>query len=1329
MADRDRRASIFAHQEWLGFVQPVGLVVAPTVMVDAQVVPDRNIGGRQRELRELLEETRNGSMTGWRAPDLRRLFLDWLGWEDIDLADAARHRDVLEIALPELQAVLSPTWAVPSEEDTDGNWTMLVRIEDDGASLDEPPADGGGWNATRHARFERLLRETGIPIGLLCTDERMRLIYAPKGESSGHVTFEFSQMALPAGRPILAAFDMLLSAGALFGAAPEARLPALLAKSREAQAEVSTRLSRQVLAALYELLRGFIAADARVAGSLTALARDRPEHLYGGMITALMRLVFVLYAEDRGLMPDRPVYQQHYSLGGLFARLRADAAAWPDTMDQRFGAWAQLLSLFRLIHGGGGHAGLSFVARRGALFDPARYPFLEGREYSGMTDLPMVPDATVWKVLQSLMVLDGERLSYRTLDVEQIGSVYEAVMGFRVELTAGRSIAVRSTKRTGAAVVVDLDNLLTMEGGRRTRALQDAADRKLTGAAAAALRDAKDPADVVAALDRAVDRDATPDIVPAGTPVLQPTDERRRSGSHYTPRSLTEPIVSEVLRPVLEGLGSTPRPEALLDLKVLDPAMGSGAFLVEACRQLAAELVDAWSSHDGPPDIPPDEDELLHARRLIAQRCLYGVDRNPMAVDLARLSLWLATLARDHEFTFVDHALRHGDFLVGLTRDRIAAVDWAGGESQQMALLLARDCTERAEAERARIRDAAEGLGEEALRPLLDRADRHLDDVRLVGDAVVAAFFRAEKSKARKAERAKVLEVLDFGEVGWQDTLAPLAAGLRKGEKPVYPFHFEIEFPEVFDRDNPGFDAVIGNPPFGGKNTVAAANAAGYPDWLKAMHAESHGNSDIVAHFFRRAFGLLRNRGALGLIATNTIGQGDTRSTGLRWICKHGGTIYRARRRIKWPGEAAVVVSVLHILKGILAGPKRLDGREVDAITAFLFHRGGHDDPVRLKANEHKSFVGSYVLGMGFTFDDTDGKGVATPLAEMERLIASEPRNREAIFPYIGGEEVNTSPTHVHHRYVINFRDWPLRRADLGATWRDADDEQRRDWRRDGIVPLDYPDPVAADRPELLAIVEERVKPARAHLTTNAIGRKRAKFFWQYGSPATELYAAIASLDRVLVISRVGQQAAYAFLPRDVVYAESMIVFPFETLSAFCALQSRPHETWARFFGSSLEDRLRYTPSDCFETFPFPEDWETHPALEAAGEAYYEFRAMMMVENAEGLTKTYNRFHDPAERDPRIAELRALHSAMDRAVLDAYGWRDIPTDYEFLLDYDIDEESWGRKKKPWRYRWPDDVRDDVLARLLALNAERAIKEQKDCSLSGGDAISMRVRRQ
>ena len=1298
MADRARSNLIFAHQEWLGFVQPVGLLLSPIVMVDAQVVPDRNISQRQREFRERLEEDGSGATACWLASDLRRVFLDYLGWEEGDFLDASGHRDTLEIALPELQVVLSPTWAVPDENDTDAAWTMLVRVEDRGADLDKPPDDSGGWNATRHARFERLLRETRVPVGLLCTDERIRLIHAPKGESSGYVTFEFSQMALPAGRPILAAFDMLLSADALFGGHPEARLPALLAKSRDAQAEVSTRLSRQVLAALHELLRGFVSADTRGGGTVTDIARRDPDHLYGGLITTLMRLVFVLYAEDRGLMPDHLVYQQHYSLGGLFARLRADAAAWPDTMDQRFGAWPRLLSLFRLIHGGGGHAGLSFVARKGTLFDPHRFPFLEGRGPDRGPAIPMVPDASVWKVLQSLMVLDGERLSYRTLDVEQIGSVYEAIMGFRVELTTGRSIAVASPKRTGAAVVVDLDNLLELDGGKRAKALQDATDRKLTGNAVATFRSASTVADVVVALDRAIDRDVTPDIVAAGTPVLQPTDERRRSGSHYTPRSLTEPIVSEALHPILERLGADARPEDVLDLKVLDPATGSGAFLVESCRQLSARLVEAWSVHGGPPDLPADEDELLHARRLVAQRCIYGVDKNPMAIDLARLSLWLVTLARDHEFTFIDHALRPGDSLVGLTRKQIEGFHW---DAEAPRFQLGTETTEvqRHVARVSEIRQLIRELGDKApeheLRELLDDAERELENVRRVASLVLTAFFEGGKPKERESKRVMYASLLLQEDQTATATLANKA--------PVAPLHWELEFPEVFERENPGFDAVLGNPPFAGKNTVAAAHAAGYPDWLKQLHAGSHGNSDLVAHFFRRAFNLLREGGTLGLIATNTIGQGDTRSTGLRWICKHESHIYQAKRRLKWPGEAAVVVSVIHAAKGAYSGSRTLDGKDVETISAFLFHSGGHDDPERLNANASKSFVGSYVLGMGFTFDDTDVKGVATPLAEMRRLIEQNPRNGEVIFPYIGGEEVNTSPTHAHHRYVINFQDWPLRRADLGATWRGANDDTRRDWRREGIVPLDYPEPVAADWPALLSIVEERVRDTRANHSIAP--------WWQFERLRPDLYPRIEGLDRVLVTPQTSNAQALVFLPSKTVFAHTLLVFPLPDFASFAVLQSRLHMIWSAFLGPTIKDDLRYTPSDCFETFPFPENWESRPALEAAGGAYYDYRAALMAESNKGLTKTYNCFHDPDERDPRIARLRELHAEMDHAVLHAYGWADIITDCEFLLDYEIDEETWGKKKKPWRYRWPDKVRDEVLARLLALNAERAAEER------------------
>ena len=186
---------------------------------------------------------------------------------------------------------------------------------------------------------------------------------------------------------------------------------------------------------------------------------------------------------------------------------------------------------------------------------------------------------------------------------------------------------------------------------------------------------------------------------------------------------------------------------------------------------------------------------------------------------------------------------------------------------------------------------------------------------------------------------------------------------------------------------------------------------------------------------------------------------------------------------------------------------------------------------------------------------------------------------------------------------------------------------------------------------------------------------------------------------------------ALAFLPTKTVFAHSLAVFPLHTHAAFCALQSRPHEIWARFFGSSMKDDLRYTPSDVFETFPFPRNWTTNLRLEAAGQAYYDFRADLMVRNEEGLTKTYNRFHDPDERDPDIAELRALHDEMDRAVLDAYGWSDVATVCEFLPEHeDEDGGAASGQRRRYRYRWPRPMSDKVLGRLLTLNSERAEAE-------------------
>lgn len=457
------------------------------------------------------------------------------------------------------------------------------------------------------------------------------------------------------------------------------------------------------------------------------------------------------------------------------------------------------------------------------------------------------------------------------------------------------------------------------------------------------------------------------------------------------------------------------------------------------------------------------------------------------------------------------------------------------------------------------------------------------------------------------------------------------------------------------------------------------------------LHEDSHGNSDLVAHFFRRAFNLLRQDGSFGLIATNTIGQGDTRTTGLRWICTHGGTIYNARKRVKWPGQAAVVVSVVNVCRGEMHEPNLLDGREVPIITAYLFHSGGHNEPCSIRENHEKSFIGNYINGAGFTFDDSSPD--ATPVSEMHRLIARDEGNAQRIFPYLGGEEILNDPQHRHYRYVINFGE--------------MSEEEAQQW------------------PDLMSIIVEKVKPYRLPQSDRA----SREMWWLFARRGGALQLASQHFEKILVHPNLSNHLAFAFIPKTVVVGAPHNVLVFDRFWAFAILQSRVHEGWARFFASSMKDDLRYTPSDCFETFPFPAGLLEHAiefatmlgnqqrkTLEIAGREYYEFRASLMVRQTEGLTKTYNRFHDPHETSPDIHQLRALHALMDRTVLQAYGWDDLAdrATCEFLLDYEEDEseeETSSRRKKPWRYRWPDEFRDEVLARLLALNAQRATEER------------------
>ena len=1200
-------------------------------------------------------------------------------------------------------------------------------------------------------------------------------------------------------------------------------------------------------------------------------------------------------------------------------------------MDQRFGAWAQLITLFRLVYEGGQHSDFKIPPRKGYLFDPKRYPFLEGRgsgigvgewgiertkhherefvsrpaslaighrpdgvllsrdedvsegrdvradesdptrcqlnsgEHRGGTrarqegissvpenragqsngtgntldhrtegsdspglepsttfgdngpigtdanqtstitsrltqspsptphppipsphpQIPRIPDGVIYRVLRNLLILDGERLSYRTLDVEQIGSVYETVMGFNLEVAAGKSIAIKPTKSHGAPATINLDALLETKGKDRAKWLKDQSDQSLGTAAAKQLKDATTIDELLEALDKKIAKKVTPRVVPSGAIVLQPSDERRRSGSHYTPRSLTEPIVRTTLEPILKqlvGNTSTPRqqvnpsdeaksaathslalracieddqnlpavyepsredkkrytpgelqarirlsekaveaakrarqvgtphPSQILDLKICDPAMGSGAFLVEACRQLGDELVKAWYAHDlVPTDIPPDEDEVLYARRLIAQRCLYGVDKNDMAVDLAKLSLWLVTLAKDHAFTFLDHALRHGDSLVGLTRRQIIGFHWEPKKQKQFGEDLIQKRLDKATEARAKILNAREDVPYRDQESRLALADEALDVVRLTGDACVSAFFDPfmsrkalvagasgrEKTPTNRDREARCEEL--FGQVSdWyasghdinkRGSIAEAAAALGRGEHPIPAFHWEIEFPEVFSRASPGFDGFVGNPPFLGGTRISEVSGMPYFQYMVTAFPPCEHHCDLVAYFLRQAYRQLRATGCFGLIATNTVSQGDTREGGLATLIREGGHIYSARRRFRWPGQAAVIVSVVHVRKGGSVAECRLDGATVARISAYLMNGSADDSPMRLRQNPYFS-LGSKIYGQGFLFADDDPN--CTPLAIKDAILASHTDWNNRIRPYLIGEEINSHPLQQPQRFVVNLSD--LQTEDQ----------------------LD-------EFPELRDIVVEKVRPVRMVLGNNPNNTPLKKRWWAFQAHRPELYQQLERQHRVLCVSRVGQAMAFALVPADIVFSEQVVVFALESYAAFALLQSRPHESWARFLGSSMKDDLRYTPSDCFETFPFPPNW-ADSCLNECGRQYYEFRAQLLVEQDEGLTKTYNRFHDPHEKSTEIEHLRELHEAMDRAVLKAYGWDKLAKDArcEFLLDYEEEdeEEVWSqrsdvskrKKRKPWRLRWPDDFRDEVLARLLELNEQRHQEE-------------------
>lgn len=946
----------------------------------------------------------------------------------------------------------------------------------------------GSANASSPAtQMMELLHATNVRLGLVTNGEQWMLVHAKPGETTSFISW-YADLWIKE-KVTLQAFVSLLGVYRFFGVDQKNTLEAMMAECADAQHEVTDQLGYQMREAVEILIQAIDRIDRSRNREL--LVEVDEKRLYEAALTVMMRLVFLMSAEERELLLlGDPVYDQHYAVTTLRAQLREIADQYgEEVLERRFDAWSRLLAVFRAVHGGIYHENLRLPAYGGSLFDPDRFPFLEGRadgtHWRTNNAVPLTIDnRTTLHLLEALQILrvkipgggtaEARRLSFRALSVTQIGHVYEGLLDHEARRADDYVLGFGGTKNLEPEIALsdlesfdDQDRLITFLNEKTGR---DAKARAVPNG----LNNAPDPERVrrlhIACnadddlyqrvlpylnLLRDDDRGRPYLVFPGGVYVTTGTT-RRATGTHYTPESLTIPIVRHTLQPLVyrgpaEGWDESDwqlkSPAELLELKVCDMAMGSGAFLVQVVEYLSDRLLEAWDAvmraHPGLPAITPegrpssgrpdetiiprddDDERKIIAKRLVADRCIYGVDKNPLAVEMAKLSLWLVTLSKGRAFTFLDHALKCGDSLVGASVEQL----------RYWKLNPERDSS-------GRITDTEQMIGH-YLQPIIDYAidkRRQLESFTVVDvndqQAKAALYAEAEAATAylKTAADHLIAEAMGVSEGSvLADVVATfraipdeddLIAALRDHPLPppagldFPPFHWELEYPEVFQRG--GFDAFVGNPPFIGGQKITGLMGVPYRNILiQALADGQKGSADICAYFFLRAFDSLRVSGTFGLIATNTIAQGDTREVGLDQIDRKRGVIYHAINNQPWPGQAAVVVNVVHGYNGSYNGTKMLDGESVTLISPLLDNMPNLGRPQKLAANAGKSFQGSIVLGMGFLLEPE----------EAQAIIDKNPRNADVLFPYLNGQDLNSHPEQQPSRWVINFFDWTEEQA------------------------------------------------------------------------------------------------------------------------------------------------------------------------------------------------------------------------------------------------------------------------------------------------------------
>lgn len=1175
------------------------------------------------------------------------------------------------------------------------------------------------WSASPVERLAVILRARNVPIGIVTDGRWWALVWAPPGKAMGVAVWDAS---LWLEEPeTLQSFVALLGRHRFLGVKITESLPALLEQSAEAQEEITDALGQQVREAAIMLVERL---DVLNRDSDNAFLNDvSDDDLYAGVVTMLMRVLFLLFAEERRLLPsDIEFYDQSYSIGRLVEQLEhRESLFGQQTLRYRTGAWHRILAISRALHVGVAHEDIRLIAYGGTLFNPNRFSWLE--DVNGAP--PPIDDATVLAILRAVqyVTVRGERrrLSFRSLDVEQIGYVYEGLLELEVRTTDEPIIILRQSTKKG------LSSLILDEALRAVEADQDNGDKLVSWVATRYLGESSanakhrqkaekllaEQSHVTAITHSSLARELGGDIAELLTPLIPlmelddrgavkilpkgarfVTDSYRRAstGAHYTPRSLAEEVVAHGLEPLvyrpgpIETLDASKwvlRPSSeILALRVADIAMGSGAFLVATCRYLADRLVEAWvqegksgvKDHLSTGSVTTADAEVpaivLEARQTIAEHCIYGVDINPLATEMTKLSLWLLTMDQERPFGFLDDRIICGDSLLGVTTmsqlqhltlgypdtsSRAMQTPALFGDDWQDQLKLAADKRRQVSATPVRdVRDVELKLA------LVEEASAYVEEANKVADALTGAGLRAASTTTSKAKREAQLGPLRRGTPGmnWDSSrLAPylkhLNTGLPAGKEPRRPLHWPLVFPEIFaDSPDPGFDAIVGNPPFLGGKKLSGALGNDYLAWLAAWDGRGiKGNADLAARFVLRAESLLNSRGQLAFVSTNTLIEGDTLQVGLLQLEQRGWKMRRATSEHPWPSKSANLnIIEVWLTRVPMKSEAVLDDEPVPRLTIDLQpYLSESGRPERLPENDGLAFIGSYVLGMGFTMAPEEA-------VEMVRL---EPRNKEVLFPFVIGKDLNQRPDCSASRWVVNFHDWPLERAE------------------------EYP--LALERLRTL------VKPDRDRLPDYK--RRVREGWWRYEHQAPSLYQSIAPLDHVLAISRVGSVLLPVRVPTGPVFSEATVVFAFDDFASLALLSSNAHQSWVIRYTSTMRTDIRYAPSDVFLTFPRP-----HPTadLEVLGETLDEERRKLMLGRSLGLTKLYNLVHDPAVVDPAIEGLRGIHREIDLAVLAAYGWSDLnPT------------IGHHRTKIGIRWTFSPNARYELLDRLLIENHRRA----------------------